>query len=389
MGLGDTMIDYNYNGTTLDDWTLGNSNPVVATDSAGITVKYRSDKINTLDSYISTYGPKGAGFNMFRWSLMNASESLWTNFGYPTTYSILQGKVGDTLVESLRSNDMHLWFTVFGFDIPYKNSIIPRDQYLLKSYIRYVYARYGAYVDVWELANEIAVPTDTATMLFDEIKSYDFEKRPISIGSVDYNYEKSEIIAPHWYETERLEESDSKTVEHILSYDKINKPVVIAEQGNHKTNYDETSAVRMRIRLWTAYFQQGILMFWNQSDSKDFASGIFSANIYLGEEERLYTRILQEFTRSFPLKSNSVRYALNGVRGYGLVDGNLKAAYFYHYSSPFSFTTFNFQLSTKSGANAVWIDPSTGKIIKSEYCKPVMCNLTSPEFKTDIVLSVK
>lgn len=389
IGMGDTMIDYNYNGTTLDDWTIGNSTPIVATDSAGITVKYRSDKINSLDDYISTYGPKGAGFNIFRWSLMNASESLWTNLGYPTTYSILQGKVGDTLAESLRSNDIHLWFTAFGFDIPYKYSVVPRDQYLLKSYIRYVYARYGAYVDVWELANEIAVPKDTATLLFNEIRSYDFEKRPISISSVEYNYEQSEIIAPHWYETEKIEESDTKTSSHILTYDKIEKPVVIAEQGNHKTNYDETSAIRMRIRSWTAYFEQGILMFWNQSDSKDYTSGIFSANIYLGDEERSYIRVLQELTKSFPLKSESVRYNLNGIRGYGLIADDFKAAYFYHYSSPFTVTSFTLPLSTKLGGNMQWVDPSTGKVLKSEYCKPFKCMLTSPEFKTDVVLLLK
>ncbi len=390
VGLGDTFHDYNYNGTSLDDWAFGNSDQVVATDSSGLTVVYKSDKLNSLNEYINAYGPKGAGFNMFRWSVMNASQSLYTYFGYPTTYSILQGKIGDDLVDGLKSNDIHLWFTIFGFDVPYKDSSIPHDKYLLKSYARYIYARYGAYVDVWEVANEIAVPKDTATLLFDEIRSYDYEKRPISISSVSYNYEQSDIIAPHWYETEKIEESDIKTVQHIDAFKGINKPVVFAEQGNHTANHDETSAIRMRIRLWTAYFKEGIIMFWNQSDTKNFKANIFSANIYLGQEEQSYVKVLQNFTSSFPLESKKVDYELGryGVRGYGLNSDNLVGVYFYHFASPFSFTSFTLPLYTKNGGQVKWIDPENGKVIKEDYCSPTKCVLISPSFKTDISLSV-
>jgi hypothetical protein len=387
LGIGDTMIDFNYDGTPLDDWAIGNSTPLANPNGFGYTNSFRSDKINSLNDYISAYGPAGAGFNMFRWSLLNSSMGLWNEFGFPTEYSILQGKIGDTLVESLRNNDIHVWLTLFGFDIPFKGSQDPATQYLLTSYIRYVFARYGAYVDIWELANEVIVPDSTSTLLTDEIRSLDYENRPISISSEPYNYGDSDIIAPHWYETENISQSDLTTVQHIQQFENYPKPVVFAEQGNYQSNDDQTSADRMRIRAWTAFFQQGILMFWNQSDSTNIKVGEnLNANIYLGDVERSYTRILQNFSQSFPLDSKSVQYALDkfGVRGYGLISDSINAGYFYHYSSPFTPTTFTLTISTKSEGEIQWFNPSTGNIIKTEECPAIRCNVTSPSFTTDV-----
>jgi glycosyltransferase involved in cell wall biosynthesis/outer membrane protein assembly factor BamB len=388
IGLGDSLDDYNSNGTSYDDYTLGNSNPVIRTDSSELG---RSDTINTLDDYIATYGPKGAGFNIFRWSLMNASQSQYTNLNTPSTYSILQGKIGDQLVEKLRNGDMHIWLTMFGFDIPYKYDNSQGSVYVLQSYVKYLFARYGAYVDVWELANELSVPYGASNTLTSELKSLDFEHRLVSISSSDYNFKDSEIIAPHWYETEPISQSDIKTVDKIEKYIGFNKPVVFAEQGNLFINYDETSAIRMRIRAWTSLFNSGTLIFWNQSDRKDFKSGIFPGNLYIGEVERSYIKVLQELTTNFPLTSISGKYDLrnNGVRGYRLTSESLYAGYFYHYSSPFTETSFTQNIYTKYGGEVNWIDPATGNLLQSGFCEPGGCNLTSPTFKTDIVLLIK
>lgn len=389
MGLGDTFGDINYNSTPLDDWATGESSTVTATTSAGITNWYKSDKIVSLDDYIATYGPKGAGFNIFRWSIMNASQSLWTSFGFPTSYSILQGKNGDDLVERLRKNDMHVWLTMFGFDIPYKGSGNPAETFLLKSYVRYVFARYGAYVDVWELANEIAIPLETAKLLKEEIKMWDYEKRPVSTTSVGFNYDDSDIIAPHWYETEKLSESDIKTLENIKKVD-FDRPTVFAEQGNLGANYDSTSGIRMRVRLWTSFFNSAILIFWNQSDSKDYKAGIFPGNLYIGKEERSYSKVLQDFTTGFPLTAKPVQYRFEnrGIRGYGLQSDSLTGVYFFHYSDPFKPTSFSFSILTRKSGEVQWVDPATGKIIKSDFCNPGNCVLTSPAFKTDLALKI-
>lgn len=386
IGLGDSMDDYNSNGTPHDDWAIGNGNQITRDDASLIS---KSDVVNTLDTYISTYGPSGAGFNVIRWSLMNASQSQYTSIDSPQTYSILQGKIGDQFVEKLRENDIHIWLTMFGFDIPYKYDNSPGSVNLLRSYIKYLFARYGAYVDVWELANELSVPQATSEIMINEIRQIDYEHRPISVSSTGYNFSESDIIAPHWYETESISESDTRTSNQIKKYSSFNKPIVFAEQGNSTVNYDSSSGVRMRIRSWTAFFEEGILIFWNQSDSINFTAKIFPANLYIGEEERKYINILQSLTSSFPTNSKKVHYDLNpnGVRGYGLLSESVSGAYFYHYASPFTSTKFEVNLSTHGGKYK-WVDPSTGVVLGSGICTNMNCKLESPEFKTDIAVFI-
>ena len=72
--------------------------------------------------------------------------------------------------------------------------------------------------------------------------------------------------------------------------------MVFSEQGNSVSDWDDRSALRMRLRSWTAFFQEGIIIFWNVSDTKDYRKSYGSANIYLGEEERSFIKVLQDFT---------------------------------------------------------------------------------------------
>lgn len=391
IGLGDTMLDFNGNGTPLDDWAIGNSSPVIATNSSGITSTYKSDKIITLTDYIATYGPMGAGFNMFRWNPENASNALWRDFGFPTVYFVSDGKIADKFLETLKDNDIHVWSTFF-YNMPFRFSNDPNQIYLIDSYIKYVVARYGVYTDIWELANEITIPEGLMTTLRNEIELSDYLHHPISTTSEDQIFDKADIIAPHWYESEDIGQSDIKTSNLINQYADINKPVVVAEQGNKDVNFDSTSAIRMRIRAWTSFFEGGILMFWNQSDSKNSKTGLFpNANIYLGEVERSYVRVLQNYSQAFPLDSKNIQYALDnfGVRGYGLNSARMQAGYFYHYFNPFTFTRFSLVLTTKHGGELQWIDPSTGNIIQKDQCPAVICTITSPPFKTDISFQLK
>lgn len=390
LGLGDTVLDYNYNGTPLDDWAVADSASITVTNSSGFTSFYKSDLISDFDKYIATYGPNGAGFNIFRWSLANASQPIYMNLGYPTTYSVLQGKIGDDLAETLRNNGIHVWLTLFGFDVPFKDSGSKTDQHILKAYIKYMYARYGAYADIWEVANEIAIRKDVAHLIKEELSLLDGEKRLISISSDSYNFEDSDVIAPHWYETEKLSESDAKTWGNIVQYNNIKKPVVFTEQGNLGYNFDATSGVRMRVRTWAAFLEEGILMFWNQSDTKEFTEGIFPANIYLGPEERKYTSVLQKLTGGFPLEAKKTEYRLEkfGVRGYGMLSDTKNIMYFFHTASPFTYTRISTVVFTENGGAVNWVDPANGAAVQGGHCSPGYCTITSPSFKTDMVLTI-
>ncbi len=395
VGINEMMLDDNSNGSPLDDWATGSSESFVATGSSGL-IHFRSDSVIGLDDYIKTYGPAGAGFNIFRFSIMNGNDPLYRDFGNPTTYSIHDSKIADDLLLNLRRNGFHIWLTFFNFDIPYKNSLTPPERKILSSYIKYIIARYGAYTDIWELVNEYEAPPAVKDFLIKEIKKYDFENRPITISTPnaaeDPKYPGVDMISPHWYETENLWESDIKTANFIDRYKDYPKPVVFGEQGNATSNWDPTSAVRMRVRLWTAFFKQGILMFWNDSTKKGIPqSPPFYANIYLGEEERTYVRNLQTFLTDFPLNTTPVVYSLNGgaIRGYGLtMNGKNYAGYFF---SPISSGNKEFKLNLNIPLNNLieWYDPATGKEIRLDDCDNGNCSIDSPLFVTDIAFKIR
>jgi N-acetylglucosaminyldiphosphoundecaprenol N-acetyl-beta-D-mannosaminyltransferase len=392
LGLGEVLVDFSGDGTYTNDWAMGNSAPYEASSSAGVVLQTRSDVINTLQDYIRVYGPKGAGFNMFRWSLLNASGGLWRDLGYPMVYSIHDGKIGDDLVQSFRGNAIHVWLTLFGFGVPFQGSFSPTEKYILKSYVDYVVARYGSYVDIWELANEAMLSPDLIKFLVDSLHYEDFSQKPISMSFETPNDPFVDIISPHWYESEDLRESDIKMSDHIRVFEKYDKPVVFGEQGFKVINYDDTTALRMRVKAWTAFFEEGILMFWNQSDKKGVVPDLFpNANIYLGEQERSYTKHLQKFTNDFSLTSRRTGFVTNryDVRGYGLYSDSQMAGYFFHYADWKSPVQMRTTLPLSFAVNIVWTDPSTGEVLGKDYCSAGVCSIWSPIFKTDIAFKAE
>src|SRR5262249_22835891 len=137
-----------------------------------------------------------------------------------------------------------------------------------------------------------------------------------------------------WYQTEPDLDSDRVAWERLRAEPARahGKPTLVDEQGNSGHNWDTTSAVRMRLRAWTAFFAEATLVFWNTSATKDYESE--SANIYPGPQERAYIRVLAAYMRGFDPLARVVTapvsggpglraYALRGPRDYGLylVDG--------------------------------------------------------------------
>jgi len=390
IGMGMLVSDNNQSGNPLDDWAIGDSSIVSSTDSAGNTISIKSDNYIDFNKYIQVYGPSGAGFNMIRWSVNNASDSLDRGLEFPTTFLTSEGKNGDRFVKQLRDNNIHVWLTLFGFDVPYKYTLKTNEQFLLDSYVRYVVARYGSFIDIWELANEVSIPDNIEDFLINSIKYYDYQNKPISVSSEESGFNKSDVISPHWYETEVASKSDTRTVEEIEKYHKYRKPIVFAEQGNRYTNYDLESGKRMRFRSWTAFFNEAILIFWNNSSTKSFQPLLASGNLYIGEEERKYIKILQEFTYSFPSNSYKTKFDIDnpGVRNYGLTSDNTIAGYFYNFAKTGYKTDFRLSLYSPFSANVVWIDPSTGLVLKKDSCNVGFCILNSPAFFEDLAVKL-
>ena len=166
-------------------------------------------------------------------------------------------------------------------------------------------------------------------------------------------------------------------------------------------NWDPRSAVRMRIRAWTALFQEITLVFWNTSWSK---AGMFGghyspgmgANIYLGPEERGYIRILRDFASRLDSGVRMAPVSLTSpglVRAYGLVSKQTAGIYLQHaadHTTPVEKAELSFDFSPFGHQQLIgeWIDPATGAVLSRVNVAPRLCNLTVPTFQVDIALLI-
>jgi hypothetical protein len=395
VGMQDGIFDRNGNGNPLDDWAIGNSHAVMATSSSGVTFKYPSDKVIDLSTFLNTYSIDGSGFNLYRLSAGNGIPFLWKDL-FKGEYSVNDGKVIDTLVQALREKRFYIWFTLFNWEIPYDsksydNNMWPVQQDVLRQYIRYIIARYGAFVSIWEISNE-ARPTQTGIkFVVDEIKKRDFELRPISTNFEMPDSDSINIISPHWYSSEDQKVSDLAISEIIRRYDKYHKPIIFGEVGNAFASWDTFSALRLRIHTWVSFIQGALVIFWNQSDDKTYHNITYSnGNIFLGEEERKYITIFRKFVNNIDLTAKPFVLETNnsGVRSYGLASDKEVIGYFYHFSDQSDNVTFNVNLDVAKEGTVTWADPSTGEVLQSNNIHQGLQEIISPPFRTDVALKV-
>ncbi|MCX6793765.1 MAG: DUF5060 domain-containing protein, partial [Candidatus Gottesmanbacteria bacterium] len=388
IGIGDAIFDRNLNGSPLDDWFTEDTETDASASGTKSGNYYTDNKMN-LDQYLSAYGSQGK-FNMFRWSVNNASFNLWRNFSINNKFLITEGKYGDELARSLKNHGFQIWLTVFSFDIPFAYQY-PNELKAMRQYIRYIVARYGPYVSVWEISNEAYAPEALVQFIAQEIRAADIEKRPISMSHILPDMNEISIIAPHWYETENASVSDTQTVQKISTYQNYNKPVVFAEQGNATPDNPDDSGLRMRIRSWTAFFNEAILIFWNQSDQRVYSVGSYTnANLYIGAKERLVIANLQKFTQGVDVSAVTTTFLTDNpyVRAYGLDSNAGLLGYFYHYTDWELKTSFSTTVILSRDAVLSWYDPETGTTLQEQTLSSGANEIRSPKFSIDIALKV-
>jgi hypothetical protein len=171
----------------------------------------------------------------------------------------------------------------------------------------------------------------------------------------------------------------------------VGKPTLIDEQGNASHNWDPRSAVRMRLRLWTAFFAQGTIVFWNTSVEKDYTAA--AGNIYLGPEERGYVRVLTRFTDGFDARAvpkTPVVVNGSGVRAYGLRGPKEYALYLVDGATHSSAVSgVRVRVDPEHAGTARWIDPVTGATLSTSRLAAGAQVLIAPTFTTDLTLLVR
>ncbi len=356
---------------------------------------YVDTKIVNLDTYLKTYGENGAGFNIFRWGVENCTFRLWyfnEDFRAPQRFLDREGIWADILMNKLKENGFHIWFTIFNTGPVASETNLAammNDIHFLDPYLDYVVARYGAYVDVWELLNESNAPDAWVAYVVNYIHAIDPYHHLISTSWQKPVRPEIDITSPHWYQTDPLSVTDL-AISDIINQNKFGKPTVFGEVGNQGYNWSSNSFMQMRIRIWTSFFEEAGVIFWDTSNVKNYFNKE-NANIYLGPDERSAVRTFQNFTKNMPgnIHELTVTPTNAAVRAYAAETPTAYYGYAYHYASPDEQTATTLLLPYRDWVNPIvtWIDPSTGKILAKEELSNYGA-VDSPAFSSDVAFSI-
>jgi hypothetical protein len=374
-------------------------------------------RIVSARQYFEIYGR--AGFNLFRFSQRNQTYTLFDDLDH---YREHESQTTDRLMELLRRQGFRVVFGFFGYygqwaegDTRWERTLnrLRRLEYLLPSeainrprdletiqreqrFIRYVIARWGAYADFWELLNERRASDEWINTMAAYVHSIDPDRKPVGTSWESPALQEIDVNTPHWYESENEFESDLRVRQKAVAWKAFGKPVLVGEQGNTGMNWDITSALRMRVRSWTALFQQIGLIFWNTSWSK---AGMNqgrripenASNIYLGPEERDYIRTLARFAARLPADMTPTAISVAGgeVRAHALCSRTMAAAYLHHYANHTSRirgVSIGLALPEGSSFRAEWIDPANGEVLAVLPVRAGTKTLAVPPFRVDAAL---
>ncbi len=345
----------------------------------------------SLEPYVTTFA--ATGLNLFRWGPSNCSFGLYDRIDPSgNVYSLRGGAEADRLVASLRRHGFRVEFVLFGRMTPFTTDTTGPELAALERYVKYVVERYGAAVDFWELLNETTASDAWYAGITAYLRRIDPYRHPVGTSWPRPDLPGIAFGSDHWYQTEPELDSDRVAWQRLRAEPARSdaKPTLVDEQGNTGHNWDPESAVRMRLRAWTAFFAEATLVFWNTSATKDYASP--AGNIYLGPQERGYVRVLARYMRSFDPRARVVAaptpgspdlraYALRGPDEYGLylVDGRNHSV---------TVTGAKVVVSPARAGRAVWIDPATGRTLAAAGVAAGRQTLAVPAFTTDAALKI-
>jgi len=274
--------------------------------------------------------------------------------------------------------DMSLWgnsVTAFGRGRDRKRykSVKAPNLPLQEQYIRYVVARYAAFVDIWELFNEDSyAPDDYLAHLAKVVRRADPYDRLITTNYARPRAEWCEIVTWHEYmgmPANRVDAYLCQVIGRLKAYGKVVQNTEFGNQG-WLSNYDP---VKWRIAVWTAFMNESGMLFWGMSGRKTKGGRPYrgNANAYIGPESRRYFRVLNRFTRELPIDMRPVRSGFtehNDVRTYALSNGKVAVLYVHHFSDHSRPYVLPERLMVQTGPGRfrlTWIDPADGKVVQT------------------------
>lgn len=376
IGLQDTMHDYNVDGNPINQWSHIDNEPLETK-----TIKYTD-----METYFRTYRDGEMGFFLYRFGVDNASFRLWKTIDPSgNRYAINEGVWADQVMLTLKKYNYRIMMSIFGFEPPITQIEIKEKRQALDHYLDYVVARYGAYVDIWELLNESMVSEAWINHVANYIRSIDPYHHPITTNWQRPELDSIDINSIHWYDNEPAQTIDTATQSVIHNALFWNKPVIISEQGNKDISWSYDSALRFRVKLWISYLNRTSIIFWNQTGGK--YENPDNANIYLGRTELQYVSSLHKIAgdtipdgtiRTLPSKNPFIRmYAQD----------NSKNILIYIYNAEGKKTSTSIYIDNNSSKKITWYNPSNGVPIEPRHRLVAIEDvIVSPMFLEDIVL---
>jgi hypothetical protein len=376
IGFNNGVSDWNDKGTFLGkNWCMdgGFRNDPNAPDS----------RVEA-DHYFKTY--RAAGFNIFRFSPWNNSYAIYTDLD---NYNAAEARYADEFMQWLREQDWRIFYGFFGFrqeSLQEPNNAGNMEK--IKRFLKYSVDRWGAYVDIWELLNERKAVDRWYRITAPYVRSIDPYRHPVTTSWDPPDVGVIDLLSPHWYQKEDELASDKVTVDRARRWKSHGIPVMVGEQGNSKSNWDERSALRMRIRTWTSFFNEISLIFWNTS----YAKHGHTMNIYLGPEERQYIRVLDDFKAQMDAGIRMTDVTVSDqkrIRAYALSSKQRLGVYLHHYSDhDTNVVGESVTVMVPKDGRGIWINPADGKTIASFDALAGRTTLTVPPFTIDIALLV-
>jgi hypothetical protein len=362
-----------------------------------------------------------AKLNACRISITNPGLPLWTSIAATGNgYDLRVCNFKDYWFQKLRERGVRIWLDVFGWETAashHNDYTTQANADAVKRYLRYVVARYGAYVDFWELCNERTPADGWITMFGDYLHRIDPYGHMISASYARPNLDAVHLNAPHWYTDGYVATWDTAQRDAILNgvtggepvqYPKASypKPIVFGEAGNSNYSYSSNYVIasnsdcdyRTRAKLWVSFFEESALLWWefNQDPAYHLPG---ASNLYIGPMIRpIFAAFANFFTgigsnvvmgATSTVTGNNAQHPSSTPRVYELRSNTELCLYIYFEDRYNAVTNAQVTVDIPKVGNAQWINPATGTVLQSvPISAPGSRQLNVPSFVMDIALKL-
>ena len=281
--------------------------------------------------------------------------------------------------------------------VNYKNVKAP-NMPQQEQYIRYIVARYGCYVDIWEIFNEDSyAPDDYLAHLAGVIRAADPYHHLLTTNYTRPNAAWSDLNTWHEYMGMPANEVDAHIVSQIAVLKSYGKPVQNTEFGN-QGKLPNVDPVKWRIAVWTAFMQESGLLFWGMSGNQTQGrkTGTGNSNAYIGPDSRQHFRVFHQLTGDLPVDMRPVPSGFTGhtdIRLYALCDARQGILYVHHFQDhTMPCPPQKVMMQTGPGLWRVqWFDPSDGKEVMTTDVSNLQqyIHIQTPPVTVDLVARLK